>query len=316
MKKRILAACVAALSLAACNEPPVQQKPVAAAPKAKPTPVPIAENTPVPSFIADAGAMTQVEARPTEPDPLGVAHEHRGKADHLGRARQMKTEGDFAGALAEARRAVFDNPADEEALAMTARFARQTGAKELAAQAYGRLGELRPDDAMPLIAHARVLIALRDFEGAVMVGSEALIRDGQNPEGFQVVGLAYLSAGELKDAISHFEKVIALSPDHGWAQNNLGFALLRANQYERAVEVLTRAAELLPNAATVHNNLGVALERTGQMDEAKLAYGRSTSLSPKYVKAKVNSARVAKAPVTPEVMPEEPIAPEVELPEE
>ena len=310
MNKKILAACVAALSLAGCNRTQVDAKPVAAAPAPRPAPaVVVAMPAPAPAFIADAGAMTQAESQAAEPDPLGISHDHRGKADHLGRARQMKTEGDLAGALTEARRAVFDNPADEEALATAARFARQTGQKEIAAAAYGRLAELRKDDAIPVIAHARVLIAMKDYEGAVMVGSDALVRDGTNPEGFQVVGMAYLAAGDLTSAIGMFEKVIALSPDHGWAQNNLGFALLRSNQNQRAVEVLTRAAELLPNVAMVHNNLGVALERCGRVDEAKAAYSMSTSLSPKYVKAKVNSARVAKAPA-------QPVSPDTELPEQ
>jgi Flp pilus assembly protein TadD len=55
--------------------------------------------------------------------------------------------------------------------------------------------------------------------------------------------------------------------------------------------------------AYVHNNLGVALERVGRTEEAEMAYTLSTSLSPKYVKARVNSARLKKvASVSPEAM--------------
>ena len=42
------------------------------------------------------------------------------------------------------------------------------------------------------------------------------------------------------------------------------------------------------------NNLGVAYERMGHVTEAKEAYSRATALSPRYVKARVNSDRVAK----------------------
>ena len=52
---------------------------------------------------------------------------------------------------------------------------------------------------------------------------------------------------------------------------------------------------LLPNVAYVHNNLGVALERTGRGEEAKTAYQQAMDLSPKYVKARLNADRVAKA---------------------
>ncbi len=321
MNRSLLAACAAARAAASCTESPTASAPPSRTERRRPAPAPAPRETADSSFV-DGGELTRAESTPVEPDALALGHEHRGKLDHLGRARQMKTEGDAAGALAEARRAVFDNPGDEEALGLCARLARRTGQLDLAAAAYGRLGVLRTDDATPLVARARVLLAQKDYEQAALVGSSAVDRDGQNPEAFQVVGLAYLAAGDLKSAIAMFERVIALSPEHGWAQNNLGFALLRTNQDERAVELLSRAAELLPNAAAVQNNLGVALERVGRVDEAKAAYAKSTSLSPKYVKAKVNSARVAKATVTPDrvepaaAAPEAPIAPDLELPED
>ena len=62
-----------------------------------------------------------------------------------------------------------------------------------------------------------------------------------------------------------------------------------------AWQVLERAAEQLPMVAYVQNNLGIALERVGRTDEATAAYQQAMDLSPKYVKARVNAARVAKA---------------------
>ena len=103
--------------------------------------------------------------------------------------------------------------------------------------------------------------------------------------------------GDLQGAITSFKTVIALQPDHGYAMNNLGLAYLRANLNEQAVEVLEEAVEQLPNVSYVQNNLGVAYERIGRADDAKHAYQQAMDLSPKYVKARVNAARVAKSPV-------------------
>ncbi|MFZ5471351.1 MAG: tetratricopeptide repeat protein [Myxococcota bacterium] len=292
MNKRILSACVTAIALAGCNDTKPEAK--------QPTPIvqampvdPVVEVASAPSVI-DAGTTLTIEPEIIE-DLLGLAHEHRGSVDHLGRAKELRTLGDLEGALTEARRAVYDLPSDEETLSTIARLARLAGKKDLAAEAFGRLALVRPDDAVPLIQQARMLIAQGDVEGALKVGVEAVLRDPENPEGHQVVGRAQLSAGDLSPAITSFEKVVSIDPEHGWALNNLGFAYLRANENPKAVEVLTKAAELLPHVAYVHNNLGVALERVGRVEDAKLAYAKSTSLSPKYVKAQLNAARVAKA---------------------
>ncbi|MBI3183377.1 MAG: tetratricopeptide repeat protein [Myxococcales bacterium] len=319
MRTKILSACLAALALAGCDEPKQKVQPPPS-PIAAPKPEVIVPQTA--GFIVDAGMMARTEPV-KEPDPIGLEHSHTAKVSHLSRAKALRSQGDLAGALAEARRAVFDDPSDEDALLLVSRVARSVRQREIAAQAYGRLAELQPDDAMPLVQQARMLVALGDNEGAVKAGIEAIERDSQNPESYQVVGRAHLAQGELASAISMFQKAVEMNPDHGYALNNLGFAYLRANENERALEALTRAAEILPDVAYVQNNLGVALERTGDVEAAKLAYARSMALSPKYLKARINANRVAKASIPAEVTggngasdaapPEPPHAPELEM---
>jgi Flp pilus assembly protein TadD len=248
----------------------------------------------IPEAIPDAGM-----------DTLAIPHDSP-RVDHLSRSGQLKADGDFKGALVEARKALFTSPDDEDALITTARLSRRVGENTLAAEAWGRLAKLRPDDAEPLIQQARALYRAKDYAGAVMIGRTAITVDSGNSGGFQVVGLAQLAKGELKGAIDNFKRVTEINPEHGWALNNLGFAYLRANENEKAVEVLTKASELLPNVAAVHNNLGVALERTGETEEAKAAYQRSMDLSPKYVKARINADRVAKFEVSDDEDYEEP----------
>ncbi len=297
MKKQIVAACVAALSFSsvACNEQP------------KPSPKPkvaisVAPTPPTAPVIASKVPSTTVSSSPggfiAEPtvkdlDVLAVSHEDGRNIDHLSRAVQLREVGDFAGALVEARRALFDTPEDLEVLTQIDRLTKLTGEKELRLVALERLAKLQPEDARPLVQQSRLLLSMKDYEGAIGIGTEAAKRDEGNPEAYQAIGRAHLSLGQLAPAIAMFEKVISLEPEHGHALNNLGFAYLRANRNEEALTALTRAAELLPNTAWVHNNLGVALERTGRLEGAKEAYARSSFLSPKYVKAQLNVARVA-----------------------
>ena len=78
-----------------------------------------------------------------------------------------------------------------------ARLARRAGQPELAAEAWGRVAALSPDDALPLISQARALIQMKDYAGAVMAGRGAITRDSGNVESFQVTGIAQLSMNEL-----------------------------------------------------------------------------------------------------------------------
>ncbi|HVE84424.1 MAG TPA: tetratricopeptide repeat protein, partial [Myxococcales bacterium] len=177
-------------------------------------------------------------------------------------------------------------------LDLCAKLARQLGKTGIAEEALQRVADIRTDDAIPVIALARVVLSTGDAERAAKIGQQAISRDPENPEAYHVAGRALLASDQLQGAMVMFGKAIELKPDHGYAMNNLGFAYLRANMNEEAVDILTRASELLPSVAYVHNNLGVALERTGRQDEAMAEYMLSTTLSPKYVKALVNHARL------------------------
>ena len=227
-----------------------------------------------------------------ERDPLAYQHDDEQPADHLQAARDLKAQGEFEDALIQARCGLLHEPEDGEALELISQLAELTGDKSLAIDALERLSHLQPDDAAPLIREARLLISLGRLKQARQIAREAIDRDGQNPESYQVAGRAYLAADELSGAIAMFQDAVALSPDHAYALNNLGFAYLRANRNQEAVNVLTRAAKLLPQLAYVQNNLGVALERVGELQQAKLAFARAVQLSPTHLKAQLNAQRL------------------------
>ncbi len=301
MRTPLLSALVAAFSFSAagCTDNP--KPPGTPPPRVELRSAPKVEGPRVktpPTVAASSGAVdkAQVDAALQ----VGLAHEDGRSVDHLARAASLHEGGDVKGALAEARRAVFDAPEDEAALERVESLAKVARAHEVRVAALDRIAALRPDDALPLILKARLQVALKDHAGAIRTGALAAKRDANNPEVYQAIGRAHLNLGQLAPAIALFEKVVELDPNHGYALNNLGFAYLRANMDDEAVDVLTRAALLLPRVAYVHNNLGVALERTGRLEEAKQAFSDASFLSPKYVKARVNVARVAalSAPAT------------------
>ncbi len=215
-----------------------------------------------------------------ERDPLAYDHEEEKPVDHLELARELKTEGDFEEALIQARCAIFHEPEDREALDLIAKLAEHNGDRGLAIDALERLSYVEPDDAAPLIRRVRLLIEVGRVKDARRVALDAIDRDVENPETYLVTGRAYLADDQVGMAIWMFQKAIELSPDHGYAFNNLGFAYLRANRNEEALEALIRAARLLPHVADVQNNLGLALERV---------FAEATQLSPADLEAQLHA---------------------------
>lgn len=299
MKNQIVAAVAAALAFAACED---STKTTTVTPK--PAPVIVSKVMQTPSMPDSGMPFAKVE-EPVQPvDALALKHDAT-TVDHVARARQLMESQDPKGALTEARRALFTSPSDSETLELIAKLGRMAGQPSLSAEAWGRLAQQRPSDAVVCIKQARAFLQAKDFVGAIASGKEASTRDPGNPEAFQATGIAQLASGDLTGAITSFRTVVALQPDHGYAMNNLGLAYLRANRNDEAVEILEEAIEHLPTVAYVHNNLGVAYERVGRGDDAKHAYQEAMDLSPKYVKARINAARVAKSPVEEDATPDE-----------
>ena len=247
---------------------------------------------PVSPVVKDAGPLALPSPAPAAVQ-VGLAHVDVGTANHLARARALREEGDSREALLEARRQLADTPEDEEALEMVAKAAQELGQDALAAAAFQGLAAVREDDALPLIAAARLHLRMHDSAGAARLATQALERDDGNVEAYQALGRAALVEGDLRHAIEWLDQAQTLAPAHGWVLNNLGFAYLRANENAKALETLSRAAEVLPNAAVVQNNLGVALERAGRTDDASAAFEKSAALAPGYTRALVNRARLA-----------------------
>ena len=71
-------------------------------------------------------------------------------------------------------------------------------------------------------------------------------------------------------------------------RNNLGIALLQTNRPLEAITEFERALALKPDFADAHNNLGVVLAEQGHVAEAILHYEEALRLKRDYVDAHYN----------------------------
>src|SRR4051794_22428623 len=108
MNRKILSACVAVLSLTACKDKQTQTTPPPQSQIQAPT---------QPNIVAlvDDGQNSD-DGLEVETDVLGLSHEDLGSVRHMDRVAEHKAQGDNEAALLEGRKALFDDPADTDAL--------------------------------------------------------------------------------------------------------------------------------------------------------------------------------------------------------
>ncbi len=102
------------------------------------------------------------------------------------------------------------------------------------------------------------------------------------------LGVALLGQGKLKEAISHFHRVLQVEPRHVKANNNLGVALLGQGEFDDAVTHFRQVLEAKPDLPDVHNSMGKALIGQGNLDEAIRHYRRAIHLDPDFAGAHNN----------------------------
>lgn len=120
----------------------------------------------------------------------------------------------------------------------------------------------------------------RRWHEALQGCREMLASEPQQPDILALAGIISIQIGQPEEAVSYFEKALALKRDFAEAHYNLGNALLLLGRAAAAVESFRRAAELRPDLAAIHNNLGNALQALGSWKEAAQAYRNALQREP------------------------------------
>jgi len=102
------------------------------------------------------------------------------------------------------------------------------------------------------------------------------------------LGTALVATGKLEEAISAFERALAIQqrnpaapgPDEAESLLNLGYLYARLGKPEKAVALHERAVALKPDFAEAHNNFGALLLAQGKLKEASAEFARALALTP------------------------------------
>ena len=106
------------------------------------------------------------------------------------------------------------------------------------------------------------------FDEAITAYDRALALDPNQVEAHVGMGAALLAVGRSEEALQHLLFATQETPDHYWAQRLLGSAYLNLYRYALAVGPLTRAYLLRPDTPDPLIGVALGLGRSGDRDAA------------------------------------------------
>lgn len=108
-----------------------------------------------------------------------------------------------------------------------------------------------------------------------------------NENAYYNFGNLMMEAGRIDEAMSLYQKALAINPRH--AKSHINYALLLSNK-GRTDEAIAHYRKALEHSTDVeaHNNLGNLLAKMGRMDEAEVHFRKALEIKPDYGDAHYN----------------------------
>jgi tetratricopeptide (TPR) repeat protein len=102
------------------------------------------------------------------------------------------------------------------------------------------------------------------------------------------LGFDLSNRGEMKQAMSYFQKSLEINSNYDEAHNNMGYALESLGRYQEATNEYIRALSLNPRLTEAHNNLGIALGDLGLSDAGIHEFQVALEENPRHASAHNN----------------------------
>lgn len=133
------------------------------------------------------------------------------------------------------------------------------------------------------------------YEQAITAYQKALALDSGFVEARNGLGVVYARQGQQQKAIEQFRLAVTQAPNAAHIYNNLGYALYLSGAYAESASTLEHAVALEPANRSAHTNLALALDKVGNRGEALQVMAQASS--PQSVED--TSAMPAASPVAP-----------------
>lgn len=155
----------------------------------------------------------------------------------------------------------------------------QLGQYEEAAACYGRVIALAPNFGEGYANRARALEKLGRLDAALKDLDKALSFKG-DPELALHRGTILLQLARNEEALTAFDKAIAMGLTHPIGRFNRGVALMALNRPEEALAAYDDAIARQPEYADAYCNRGFALEALGRPEDALASHEQALAINP------------------------------------
>jgi tetratricopeptide (TPR) repeat protein len=129
------------------------------------------------------------------------------------------------------------------------------------------------------LTEARDLEKAGNYDQAIAILQDATTSDPSKDLVWAYLGDAYVGAKKYPDAVTAFEKAVALKQDSALYHNALANAYNKAGQPDKAIAEYNQVVQMDPtNAATAYFNIGIVNYNTNKPDDAITAFDKSIQL--------------------------------------
>ncbi len=119
---------------------------------------------------------------------------------------------------------------------------------------------------------------LQQYDQALTAFERAVALDRDNPRFLNNLGVCDLALARYPEAVTALARALQIAPRDGNAWLNLGTAYGSSGDFENSIKALLEAAALQPSNPVVYRNLAVTYRRMGRIDEADRYQARADAL--------------------------------------
>jgi tetratricopeptide (TPR) repeat protein len=184
--------------------------------------------------------------------------------------------GNPKGALQEVKRATELSPNDPDAFYYLGRLYFSADNPKDALPAFQKAIELDPTSVRAHNQMGQTYEALGRLEDAEREYREAIASGEKQPRRSQWpyynLGLLYLTAGHIDQAVAYFRQALLCNPVFPEAQVKLAVAFSKQNLPDQAIALLQTAIQGDPQNAEAHYHLAILLSKSGKQQEAQTQF--------------------------------------------